>query len=136
LEPCLLFLIVFFWTPPHFWALSLVRVDDYARARIPMLPVVAGPAETRRQILLYSAALVPVGAAPWLLGYAHSVYGMTALVAGALMVALAWRVCGEREGERAKRAAHELFGYSIVYLFVLFAALLIDGGLAFGGRAA
>jgi protoheme IX farnesyltransferase len=101
-----------------------------------MLPVVAGPAETRRQILLYSAVLVPVGAAPWLLGYAHAVYGMTALAAGALMVALAWRVCGEREGDRAKRAAHELFGYSIIYLFVLFAALLVDGGLAFGGRAA
>src|SRR6266540_970312 len=70
-EPSLLFLIIFFWTPPHFWALALVRVDDYARARLPMLPVVAGAEETRRQILLYSAVLVPVGAAPWLLGYAH-----------------------------------------------------------------
>src|SRR5262249_31372718 len=136
-EPCLLFLIIFFWTPPHFWALSLVRVDDYARARVPMLPVVAGAQETRRQILLYSAVLVPVGAAPWLLGYAHAIYGVTAVLAGTLMVALAWRVCGEGgEGKRAKRAAHELFAYSIVYLFVLFAALLIDGGLAFGGRAA
>jgi protoheme IX farnesyltransferase len=136
IEACLLFLIIFFWTPPHFWALSLVRVDDYARARIPMLPVVAGAQETRRQILLYSAILVPVGAAPWLLGYAHAIYGVTAVLAGVLMVALAWRVCGEGEGERAKRAAHELFAYSIVYLFVLFAVLLIDGGLAFGGRAA
>jgi heme o synthase len=135
-EPCLLFLIIFFWTPPHFWALSLVRVDDYARARIPMLPVVAGVAETRRQILLYSAVLVPVGAAPWLLGYAHAIYGTTALLAGLLMVVLAWRVCGEREGERAKRAAHELFAYSIVYLFVLFAALLVDGGMGHGGGAA
>src|SRR5215475_8174906 len=81
-EPCLLFLIIFFWTPPHFWALSLVRADDYARARIPMLPVVAGPEETRRQILLYSIALVPVGAAPWLLGYAGALSGVTAIVAG------------------------------------------------------
>ena len=64
LEPFLLFLIIFFWTPPHFWALSLVRTDDYARARVPMLPVVAGAAETRRQILLYSIVLVPVGARP------------------------------------------------------------------------
>src|SRR5437016_5474144 len=83
-EPCLLFLIIFFWTPPHFWALSLVRVDDYARARLPMLPVVAGAEETRRQILRYSVALAPIGAAPWLLGYAQALYGVTALIAGAL----------------------------------------------------
>ncbi len=69
-EPCLLFLIIFFWTPPHFWALSLLRVDDYARAGVPMLPVVAGLEETRRQILLYAIVLLPIGAAPWLLGYA------------------------------------------------------------------
>ena len=132
-EPCLLFLIIFFWTPPHFWALSLVRTDDYARARLPMLPVVAGAEETRRQILLYSVALVPIGAAPWLLGYAGAVYGVTALLAGALMVALAWRVRSEREGVRAERAAHQLFAFSILYLFVLFAVLLVDAGL--GGLA-
>jgi heme o synthase len=136
-EPCLLFLIIFFWTPPHFWALSLVRADDYARARIPMLPVVAGMQETRRQILLYSAVLVPVGAAPWLLGYAHVTYGVTAVVAGAAMVALAWRVCSESEGERGERAARRLFAFSIVYLFVLFAVLLVEDGLGvFIGRAA
>ena len=136
-EPCLLFLIIFFWTPPHFWALSLVRADDYARARIPMLPVVAGMQETRRQILLYSAVLVPVGAAPWLLGYAHAIYGMTALLAGAAMVALAWRVCSEGEGERGERAARRLFAFSIAYLFVLFAVLLVEDGLGvFIGRAA
>src|SRR6478752_5841032 len=73
-EPCLLFLIIFLWTPPHFWALSLVRTDDYARARIPMLPVVAGVTETRRQILLYAIVLAPVGASPWLLGYAGAIY--------------------------------------------------------------
>jgi heme o synthase len=136
-EPCLLFLIIFFWTPPHFWALSLVRADDYARARIPMLPVVAGMQETRRQILLYSAVLVPVGAAPWLLGYAHVIYGVTAVVAGAAMVALAWRVCSEREGERGERAARRLFAFSIVYLFLLFAVLLVEDGLGvfIGGAA-
>ena len=69
-EPFLLFLIIFFWTPPHFWALSLYRSEDYARAGIPMLPVVAGDAETRRQILRYTLVLAPLGAAPWLLGYA------------------------------------------------------------------
>jgi heme o synthase len=132
-EPCLLFLIIFFWTPPHFWALSLVRVDDYARARVPMLPVVAGPEETRRKILLYSIGLVPIGAAPWLLGYTQTIYGVTALLAGALMVAFAWRVRRERDGERAERAAHDLFAFSILYLFVLFAVLLVEGGVI--GRA-
>jgi protoheme IX farnesyltransferase len=125
-EPCLLFLIIFFWTPPHFWALSLVRVDEYARARLPMLPVVAGAEETRRQILHYSVVLVPIGAAPWLLGYAHAVYGITALIAGVLMVMFAWHVRRKRDGELAERAAHHLFAFSILYLFVLFAVLLID----------
>ena len=136
-EPCLLFLIIFFWTPPHFWGLALIRADDYARARIPMLPVVAGAQETRRQILLYSVVLVPVGAAPWLLGYAGVIYGVTAIFAGALMVALAWRVCGEREGERAARAAQRLFAFSIAYLFVLFAVLLMEHAISsFVGLAA
>jgi protoheme IX farnesyltransferase len=134
LEPWLLFLIIFFWTPPHFWALSLTRTEDYARARIPMLPVVAGGTETRRQILLYSITLVPVGVAPWLFGYADAVYGITALVAGLFMVAFAWRVRNEREGARADRAAHHLFAFSILYLFVLFAVLLVEGVLGgFGG---
>ena len=129
LEPCLLFLIVFFWTPPHFWALSLLRVDDYVRARVPMLPVVAGLTETRRQILIYSAVLVPVGAAPWLLGYAGALYGATALAAGLAMVAFAWQVRCEQGGERAERAAKRLFAFSILYLFILFAVLLIERGL-------
>jgi protoheme IX farnesyltransferase len=128
-EPILLFLLVFFWTPPHFWALSLTRTDDYARAHIPMLPVVAGAAETQRQILLYSLLLVPIGAAPWLLGYADAIYGVTALVAGGGMVALALRVRAEGAGAGADRAAKQLFAYSILYLFVLFAVLLIEGGL-------
>jgi protoheme IX farnesyltransferase len=130
IEPVLLFLIVFFWTPPHFWALSLTRADDYARARIPMLPVVSGLAETRRQILIYSLLLVPIGAAPWLLGYAGRPYGVTALVLGTIMVAFAWHVRAEASGEHAARAAKAMFAYSIVYLFVLFAVLLVeDGGL-------
>ena len=126
-EPVLLFLLVFFWTPPHFWALSLLRTDDYARARIPMLPVVAGAAETRRQILLYALLLVPVGAAPWLAGYADAIYAAVALALGAAMVAMAWRLKFERSAERAGRFAGQLFGFSIFYLFVLFAVLLIEG---------
>jgi heme o synthase len=129
-EPILLFLLVFFWTPPHFWALSLNRTQDYARARVPMLPVVAGAAETRRQILLYSLSLVPIGAAPWLMGYADAFYGATALTAGGVMVVLAWRLWAEGSGERATRSAGRLFGFSILYLFVLFAVLLIEGVVA------
>jgi protoheme IX farnesyltransferase len=126
LEPVLLFLIVFFWTPPHFWALALIRSDDYARAGVPMLPVVAGAAATRRQILAYSLLLLPIGASPWLLGYAGLAYGLTSLVAGLLMVALAWRVWTQTGGDRANAAARRLFAYSILYLFGLFAALLIE----------
>jgi heme o synthase len=129
LESFLLFLIIFLWTPPHFWALSLLRADDYARARVPMLPVVAGPDETRRQIMLYTLVLAPVGLTPWLFGHAGLVYGVTAIIAGTVMIAFAWRVHGVREGEGAARAARGLFSYSILYLFTLFAVLLIERGL-------
>jgi len=126
LEPIVLFLIIFFWTPPHFWALSLYRTDDYARAGVPMLPVVAGDAETRKQILLYTLVLVPIGLAPWALGYAGVLYGVTAVATGAIMVALAWQVFGERRP--ADRASRHLFAFSILYLFLLFAVLLIERG--------
>ncbi|HZO47615.1 MAG TPA: heme o synthase [Xanthobacteraceae bacterium] len=126
IEPLLMFLIIFVWTPPHFWALALLRSDDYARAGVPMLPVVKGAAATRRQIFAYSVLLLPVGASPWFLGYAGLVYGVTSLVAGALMVAFAWRVLTSTEGARAVSAARQMFAYSIAYLFGLFAVLLIE----------
>jgi heme o synthase len=134
LESVLLFLIIFFWTPPHFWALSLWRADDYARAGIPMLPVVAGYAETRRQILLYSMVLAPVGLAPWLFGCAGPLYGVTALVAGAAMIHLSLRIKALGDRDEGFRAAKRLFGVSIIYLFVLFAMLLIDDRLGAPGR--
>jgi heme o synthase len=134
IESVLLFLIIFFWTPPHFWALSLWRADEYARAGIPMLPVVAGHAETRRQILLYSIVLAPVGASPWLLGYSGLLYGATAMVAGAAMVGLSLQIVARGDKDEGLRAAKRLFGVSILYLFVLFAALLIDDGLGAPGR--
>jgi heme o synthase len=134
LESVLLFLIIFFWTPPHFWALSLWRADDYARAGIPMLPVVAGRAETRRQILLYSIVLAPIGASPWLLGYAGLAYGVTAVAGGAAMIALASRIIALGDGDGAVPAAKRLFGVSILYLFVLFAVLLVDGVMGAPGR--
>jgi len=131
-EAILLFLIVFFWTPPHFWALSLLRIDEYARAGVPMLPVVAGAAATRRQILLYSVLLVPVGAAPWLLGYAGLAFGLVALVAGALLAALSWQL----DRKPSELMARRLFAFSIVYLFALFAALLVERMLGLQGTGA
>jgi len=126
IEPLLLFLIIFFWTPPHFWALALFRSDDYARAGIPMLPVVAGPDVTRLQILLYTLVLVAVAVSPWPLGYFDAVYGVTSLVLGAGMLALAFEVYRHREGSRALRATRRLFAFSILYLFGLFATLLLE----------
>jgi protoheme IX farnesyltransferase len=125
-EPFLLFLIIFFWTPPHFWALALFRSEDYARAGVPMLPVVAGPDATRLQILLYSVVLVAVALAPWPLGYFDAVYGITSLILGGGMLALAADVYRRREGREASRATRRLFAFSILYLFGLFATLLID----------
>ena len=124
LEPLILFLIVFLWTPPHFWALSLDRADEYARAGVPMLPIVAGRAATTRQILIYSVLLVPTSMLPWALGFAGTIYGATAAISGAMFITLALRLVSSSEADR--RPAHRLFAFSIVYLFVLFAALLIN----------
>ena len=126
IEPMLLFLIIFFWTPPHFWALALFRSDDYARAGVPMLPVVAGPDATRLQILLYTVVLVAVAFAPWPLGYFDAVYGLTSLVLGGGMLALAINVYRRRQGSQALRATRKLFAFSILYLFALFAVLLLE----------
>ena len=126
LMPWLLFLIIFLWTPPHFWALSLYRSEDYERAGVPMLPVVKGLSETRRQILLYSLVLIPVSLLPYFLGYSHWLYGVSAVVLGGLfLLAVAAVVL-----QRTERAAKRLFGYSILYLFLLFCFLMVDNWLA------
>jgi heme o synthase len=125
-EPLLLFLIIFFWTPPHFWALALFRSDDYARAGVPMLPVVAGPDATRLQILLYTIVLVAVAAAPWPLGYFDAAYGVTSLILGAGMLALAVNVYRRRAKAESLRATRKLFAFSIFYLFALFATLGLE----------
>jgi protoheme IX farnesyltransferase len=134
IESILLFLIIFVWTPPHFWALALYRAGDYAKAGVPMLPVVAGLAETRRQILLYSLVLAPLGATPWLFGYAGWIYAATSLAGGAMMVALAWRVRAGH-GQTGERAARHLFAFSLLYLALLFAALLADRFVGALGQA-
>ena len=124
LEPLILFLMIFLWTPPHFWALSLNRAEEYARAGVPMLPVVSGRASTARQILIYSILLVPISALPWALGFAGTVYGATAAICGVILVVLAFRLRKSSGADR--RAASRVFAFSIFYLFVLFAALLAD----------
>src|SRR4051794_19021280 len=126
LEPLTLFLIIFLWTPPHFWALALNRTDDYARAGIPMLPVVVGRAATTRQILIYSGLLALASELPWMLGFAGAIYGVIVAICGALFLLLARQL--NRSVEADRRAAHRLFVFSIFYLFVLFAALLVDHG--------
>ena len=124
LEPLILFLIIFLWTPPHFWALSLNLAGEYARAGVPMLPVVAGRAETKRQILLYSVLLAPVSLLPWALGFAGAIYGAAAAMLGATMIFLSLQV--RRSNDRERQPARRLFVFSILYLVLLFGALLMN----------
>jgi heme o synthase len=142
LDPLLLVLIIFMWTPPHFWALALYQRGDYAAAGVPMLPVTHGAAATRRQVLIYSVLLAPLGLAPAVTGLGGALYAGVATLGGLLFVALAVRVATSKAGEGASEAgevygakaedrkALNLFAYSILYLFGLFATLLAEG--AFG----
>ncbi|WP_068075571.1 heme o synthase [Novosphingobium lentum] len=127
LMPVLLFLIIFMWTPPHFWALALFVQTDYAKVGIPMLPVVAGERTTRRHILAYAALLLPLTLVPWAIGGAGRIYGVAALLLGIAFLALATQVGLRQSGEDdPMRPEKRLFGFSILYLFVLFAALVAD----------
>jgi len=117
-----LFAIIFFWTPPHFWALSLYRAGEYERAGVPMLPVVAGPRETKRQMLLYTLVLWPVTLAPWLLGVAGPVYAGCAAVLSLIFTGASIRVCRDE----TDRSARQMFQFSLLYLFLIFSLLLLD----------
>jgi len=129
--PLLLFAIIFLWTPPHFWALSLFVRSDYANAGIPMLPVVAGPQATRRQLFLYSLPMAAAAIAPWPLGLTGPAYGIAALALSAIFVALALPVLANRATEPKDMAPEKrLFGFSVLYLFALFGALVADRWLA------
>jgi protoheme IX farnesyltransferase len=129
--PLVLFAIVFFWTPAHFWSLALYANSDYARAGVPMLPVVAGAKETRRQIMLYALILVPVSLAPWAMGFSGPVYGAAAAVLGAGFLVSTWRVLRDRQDAAGNSLTNDAparaaFRYSIAYLFILFGALAVD----------
>jgi heme o synthase len=128
LMPVLLFAIIFFWTPPHFWALALFVETDYAAAGVPMMPVVAGHHHTRRQILVYAVLLLPLSLAPFWLGLAGWIYGASALLLSGLFLLLALRVAVFRggAGDSDMKPEKRLFGYSVLYLFALFAALVAD----------
>ncbi|HWI88022.1 MAG TPA: heme o synthase [Sphingomicrobium sp.] len=125
--PLLLFAIVFLWTPPHFWALSLFVRSDYAAAGIPMLPVVAGVENTRRQIFLYSLPMALAAVAPWPMGLTGPIYGASAAILSFVFVVLAGRVLANRATDPKDMGAEKhLFGYSVFYLFALSAVLVAD----------
>ncbi len=126
LESVALFAIIFMWTPPHFWALALLKTEDYRRAGIPMMPVVAGEASTRFQILVYSTLLLPVGLLPVAMGFAGPFYAVVAGISGLMMIARSWTVYRQPEGDAARRAAVKLFTFSILYLFIVFATLMAE----------
>jgi heme o synthase len=125
-EPLVLFALIFLWTPPHFWALALVRSDDYAKAGIPMLPLTAGAAHTRWQILAYSCVLAPFALLPVLMGFGFWLYAATALVGGGMMLLWAINILRFAGTDQHDKACWKMFGGSILYLFALFAALLLE----------
>ncbi|MFL6861410.1 MAG: heme o synthase [Allosphingosinicella sp.] len=131
LLPVLLFTLIFLWTPPHFWALSLFVRSDYAAAGVPMLPVVSGARVTRQHILLYSLPMSAAAVAPWPLGLAGPYYGVAASALSLVFLALAARVMANRAAEPAgMKPEKQLFAYSILYLFAVFGALVADRWLA------
>ncbi|MCO4318472.1 heme o synthase [Phyllobacterium sp. 21LDTY02-6] len=124
IESIVLFMIIFLWTPPHFWALSLFMSDDYEKARIPMMPNVMGAASTKFQIFLYTVLVAPVGVLPWVMGFAGPAYGVFSIVMGALFLLYAFKVWRAEVGEPMISPAKKLFAFSIFYLFSLYAVLL------------
>jgi protoheme IX farnesyltransferase len=125
-ESVVLFMIIFLWTPPHFWALALFKMEDYGRAGVPMMPNAAGAASTRRQIFAYSILVAAVAVLPTPLGYVGPVYGVISAALGAGFVWYAWQVLRMDDADKAMKPAKKLFAYSLVYLFAIFAIYLAD----------
>ena len=130
-----LFSIIFMWTPPHFWALALLKKDDYGRAGVPMLPNVAGDERTRLEILIYALLLAPIGVVPYFMGFASLVYGAAATFFGAALIGFALSLFRKRGVDAVNRAAKRLFAFSIAYLFFLFLVLVIERALHLTGWA-
>ena len=125
-ESCVLFLIIFLWTPPHFWALALFKSDDYGAAGVPMMPNVAGGASTRRQMLAYTLLAAPVGVLPFFMGFAGVTYAAVSTVLGLGFIYHAWQVHRMADTDRVMLPAKALFKFSLLYLTALFATLLVE----------
>ena len=126
LEPIILFLIIFIWTPSHFWALSLYKSDDYRKAKIPMLPITSGVKTTKLNILIYALILLPVAISPFILGYSGEIYLTLATVLSGYYVLISYQLFKEKKAIKEKKLATKLFAYSILYLFMIFTSILID----------
>ncbi len=134
LDSLILFAIIFFWTPPHFWALALVKAKDYGRACVPMMPNVKGEGRTRLEILVYTIVLTPLATLPWFTGAGGLLYGVVSVGCGLALLALAMQVYRVRSGDRANKVAMRMFGYSILYLFALFGVLVFEHGFGLISR--
>ena len=126
LEPMILFLIIFIWTPSHFWALSLYKSEDYRKAKIPMLPITSGVKTTKLNILIYALILFPISRSPFILNYSGVVYLFSSLILSGYYVFISYKLFKEKNSLKEKRLATKLFGYSILYLFIIFTSILID----------
>jgi|TARA_B110000438_G_scaffold113360_1_gene111174 protoheme IX farnesyltransferase len=126
LEPIILFLIIFIWTPSHFWALSLYKSEDYRKAKIPMLPITSGVKTTKLNILIYAIILFPFAVSPFILNYSGKFYFILSAILSGYYVFIAYKLFKEKNSTKEKKLATKLFGYSILYLFMIFASILID----------
>jgi len=126
LEPIILFLIIFIWTPSHFWALSLYKTDDYKKAKIPMLPITSGIQATKFNIFIYSVILFPVALAPFFFNFSGLIYFIFSLILSGYYIFISYKLLKEKNPVTEKKLAAKLFGYSILYLFIIFTSILID----------
>ncbi len=126
LEPIILFLIIFIWTPSHFWALSLYKTDDYKKAKIPMLPITSGIQATKLNIFIYSLVLFPVATTPYFFNFSGLIYFIFSSILSIYYIFISYKLLKEKNSTTEKKLATKLFGYSIIYLFMIFTSILID----------